>query len=218
MLITGAPGLGYLALVADFTQEIVPPRNVIMPFDAFRRRAVNHAQHSLALVRASDNDFDSIGGRTEYRTHLGHVANGIQDIDRVSSRKDEHKGMSTGQCLSILYGGLLKRLIIPVEPCQTCPGTFIEGQAELGLGRCCGDCFIQVFHGLDEMRLTNNDVGIGRKFHANRLDLEHSWASARGYRIILTCPSCCADGPSTSWLYAYQSTNMPKEGNKRYES
>src|ERR1035441_8964671 len=44
------------------------------------------------------------------------------------------------------------------------------------------------------MRLTNNDVGIGRKFHANRLDLDHSWASARVYRITLTFPSCSADG------------------------
>jgi hypothetical protein len=33
--------------------------------------------------------------------------------------------------------------------------------------------------------LPNNDVGIGWKLHANRLDLDHNWASARANRIPL---------------------------------
>jgi hypothetical protein len=43
-----------LALVADLVQEIVTPRNVIVPFDAVWCCAVNHVKHSLALVHASD--------------------------------------------------------------------------------------------------------------------------------------------------------------------
>src|ERR1019366_7594330 len=80
----GAPGLkrrttrtsGYansgsaLALVTDRTQEIVPPVDVALCFDAFWRCAVNDAKHSLALLCPGHNDFDWVCGGTKYRTDL----------------------------------------------------------------------------------------------------------------------------------------------------
>ena len=34
----------------DLTREIASPSNVILPFDAFGRLAINHPQHPLYLV------------------------------------------------------------------------------------------------------------------------------------------------------------------------
>jgi hypothetical protein len=41
------------------------------------------------------------------------------------------------------------------------------------LGRSRSDGFVEIFHGLNEVGLTDDDVGIGRDFHANRLHLNH---------------------------------------------
>src|SRR5664279_3837412 len=52
-----------------------------------------------------------------------------------------------------------------------------------------------------ETRLANNnEVGIGRKVHPKRLDLDQVWG-LRAYRIVLTFPSCSADLSDSSRLY-----------------
>ena len=90
------PAILSLPLVADRTQEIVPPSDITLCFNAFWRRAVDDAKHPLALLRPGHNDFDWVGGGTKYRTHLRHHAERIENINGISNRKNEHERMSTG--------------------------------------------------------------------------------------------------------------------------
>ena len=69
---------------------------------------------------------------------------------------------------------IAKPVLLSVYPRQAGSRAFVEGQSELGLRHGCVYRFIQIFNRFDEMRLTHNDVSIGRKFHADRFDVKQS--------------------------------------------
>ena len=79
-----------LPLIANLAQKIVSPVYVGLTLYTFGRTAIDDAENTSALLTFSD-DFDWVGGSTEYGTDLGHVANHVQQIDRVSILEHHNK-------------------------------------------------------------------------------------------------------------------------------
>ena len=59
------------------------PLDVRLRFYAFRRADVDDAEHPPALLALSNDNFDGVGGRAEYRAHLRYVSGRIHHIDGV---------------------------------------------------------------------------------------------------------------------------------------
>src|SRR5205807_3450565 len=56
---------------------------------------------------------------------------------------------------------------------QARPRTLVEGKPELGLRNRAHHGFVKVFDSLDEMRLAEDEVGIGGELHADGFEFEH---------------------------------------------
>src|ERR1700693_5999193 len=90
-----------LPLVTDLAEKIVPPRDVRLPFYSLRRAAVNDAEHPAALLTLGNNNFDRVGGGTEYRAHLRYVSDRIHHIDWVRILHYQHKCVAAPEFLSV---------------------------------------------------------------------------------------------------------------------
>jgi len=101
-----------LALVSDLAEKIVPPRDIRLPFDPFRRAAIDDAEHAPALLTLRDDNFDGVCGRAEYRAHLRHVSDRAHHVYGVRILQHQHKGVATGKRLGVAYSNISKRLVV----------------------------------------------------------------------------------------------------------
>ena len=77
-------GFGFiqpLQLVADLAQQVFPPRNVGVGFDAQRRGAIHHAEHAAAQLRLRDDHLCRVGRSAIDAADLRHRAHLSQHVD-----------------------------------------------------------------------------------------------------------------------------------------
>jgi hypothetical protein len=108
----GIPSFFKLSLITDLAEKVVPPCDILLSFDPFGRAAVNDAKHTAALLTLSNDNFDGIRGRAEYRAHFGHVSNRVHHIDGVRILQHQHKGVATGKRLGVADSDVSKRLVV----------------------------------------------------------------------------------------------------------
>src|SRR5438093_12368492 len=125
-----------------------------------------------ALVWFLQRSLPLVGARAENRTHLGYVLHDVQQVYGIRITQDENEYMPAGQSLGVSNGGLPQFVIIALCPDQTWAGN-VEGQPELGLWHGVHHRLVHVLRSFDEVRLADNDVGIFRELHPNRVKLDH---------------------------------------------
>src|ERR1700674_965420 len=92
-----------LKLVADLTQQVLPPRDVVVAFDALGREAVHHAQNTAPLVRLDEDDLGRVGGGAEKVAHLRNHFDGIEHVERIETIAEENdEAMSGSKALRVL--------------------------------------------------------------------------------------------------------------------
>lgn len=131
-------------------------------FHALRRGAIHNAENPASLLRFSNNHFHRIRGCTEQPHHFRHIFDPPENIDRKSIFHHDDKRVARSDRLRVLHSGSLHLLIVSVHARQARARCFVERDAELHLRYGVHDRLVNVFHGLDEMRLTQNDVCAGR--------------------------------------------------------
>jgi hypothetical protein len=107
-----SPHFFTLPLVTDLPEKIVPPRDIRLSFYPLGRAAVDDAEHPAALLTLGNNNFNRVGGRTEYRAHLRHVSDRIHHIDGVRILHYQYKCVAATEYLSVAYSNIPKRLVI----------------------------------------------------------------------------------------------------------
>jgi ribonuclease R len=73
--------------------------------------------------------------------------------------------------LRVPDGARFEVIIVPIGADQASAGGFTKSDAKLHLGHRVHDCLVDVFHSLDEMALTEDEVPVFRDFQANRCQL-----------------------------------------------
>src|ERR1700723_134781 len=87
-------------LISEFADQVAPRFRVIRGFDAFGRRAVNHAEHTAAMTRLPDDHFYRIRRSTKNITNLHAIADAAQHInrERLANQQPENMSRSDGFC------------------------------------------------------------------------------------------------------------------------
>ena len=134
------------------------PFGVQLALDAFRRKAVDHAQNTPPLRSLGHNHLHRIRRRAENRTNLRRIANPIQDIDREPIAQRNHKQMPRRDSRRILGSQAFQFFVVPVHAGQTRSRRLIKGDAKFHLWNRVHNRFVQIFNGLDEVTVTNNEI------------------------------------------------------------
>lgn len=131
-------------------------------FHTLRGRAVDNTQNPASLFCFGDDHLHRVCRRTKDRDDLGHILDAAEDIDGETVFHHYNEGVPRADGLRIAHCRRFQFLVVAFGTREAFSRSLIEGNSELHLRHSVDDRFVDVFHRLDEMRLTQNNVGASR--------------------------------------------------------
>ena len=114
-----------------------------------------------------------IGGCTENPANFGNIFNTAEYVDRIPIAHGDHEHVTGPQCRRIANGERFEIGVITVGPREAGAGSFVEGDAKLHLRDGIDDGLVDVFDGLDEVSLSEDQVSVLGNFERNQMEVEH---------------------------------------------
>ena len=133
------------AHISNLPQEVLPPLDLGVVFDAFRRESVNHAHDAPALVALCKHEFAWVRRRTDNAADFRHHLQRVQDVERkepVAQEDNEAVACSDGSGILLRqfnHGGICAR---PTD--EALPGSLAERQSEFDAGDGSYQSFVDV--------------------------------------------------------------------------
>jgi len=143
------------------------PLDVRRGLDAFGGCSVDDAEYSPALLCLSDDHLHRIGGGAEDVADLGGFQNPILDVDGKAAAQRDYEEMAGADGGGVGGGNCLEFVVIAVDAGQACARCLVECDAELHLRHGVHDGFVDVFDGLDEMTVADDDISVRGDFQAD---------------------------------------------------
>lgn len=140
-------------------------------FDAFRRSTVDDSENATPLFGLREDHFHGIGSGAIESDDFRHLFQARQDIDGEAVLHNDDEAVAGADGKRVVDGGGLHVFVVAVKAHQAGAGSFVERHAELHLRHCVDDGFVNIFDGLDEMRLAEDDVGSVRYVEPDRYKL-----------------------------------------------
>ena len=154
-----------LKLITDLAQQSFAPGDILFPFQSLGRATVDDAKDRPTLFCGSDDHFRRIRCGAIDAANLGHVFQGVQDIDRIKAFAEENeKAVARCHSLRISLREFNHGRISAAPADQTFARGLAERQAEPNPWHSSDQCLMNVLDRLDEMRLTENKVNLCRFF------------------------------------------------------
>jgi len=158
-----------LLLVAEPAQHRVAPGSGGLVFNSGWRIAVNDPYHSPTRIFSGDDHSQAVGRGAEDATDFGDQLDLIKDIDRIGIAKHNDENMACTDDTGRFDRGCLKTRIGSGVSNQARTGCLAERYAELDSRYCRNQHLVEIFDRLDEVRLTDDDVGILGLLDINQL-------------------------------------------------
>ena len=146
-----------LEFVANLTKELLAGLFVVLSFDAKRAAAVDDRHDASAKLSLRDNDLAGVGCGAVDAADLGDGLHGVQAVDGEALGEEDEEGVAGANSKGVLLGELDGLGVVALCADKTGPGRLAEGNAELEV-TCHGEDFVEVLHGLDEVRLPKDEV------------------------------------------------------------
>ena len=118
---------------------------------------------------------DRIGRGAEDGADFRDILDAAEHVDRVAVAHGDHEDVAGAHGGGVAGGQGLEGFVVAVHARETRPGGFVERDAELHLRHRVDQRFVEVFHGLDEVRLAQNDVAALGNFERNRFQLHGNY-------------------------------------------
>ena len=151
-------------------EQAAPVGDVGILPDSDRRRPVDHADDLAPAVRDRDEDVNRVGGCAEGGTDLRHGLDRVQHVDGEAFSEQDHErvpGADRQRVRRRLPRSARHRCRTGARAAQPRPR---RTPAEPQMPAYSRQGLMQVFDGLDEVRLTDDDVHVGRLVYGNHFE------------------------------------------------